>query len=171
MNEELFFLVLAYVFLSALLLLALIYSQINWLMKTGLIVIVVIFWVGSYQGWKQNQGWPTGEELPEKFLLHFAVVEEPDDELDHEGAIYIWLTAIEQAELKEIPRAYQIEYDPATHQKVQEALIEMKNGNLQLGENTSEKIPKEQKSKLKLAGQKYPGLQFVKLPDPALPEK
>jgi hypothetical protein len=57
------------------------------------------------------------------------------------------------------------------HGKLETAIREINNGNLQLGElNPNQAIEKGAKQKNR-AGQKYLGLQFVKLPDPALPEK
>ena len=171
MNEVLLVLTLAYVFFTALLLLALIYSKLFWGLKASLIVLAVGFYGLSYQGWKETQGWPTETVLPEKFLLHSAVIEEPDEAEGSEGSIYMWLTAIGDYRLAEEPRAFRLEYDLATHGKLETALREMNNGNLQLGQINPNPVIEETAKKQKRAGQKYLGLEFVKLPDPALPEK
>ena len=171
MSEQLISLTLAYCFLTALLLIALIFSHFNTLLKTSLLITAIAFYVISYEGWKETQGWPSRTDLPEKFLLHSAVIEEPDEELGQEGQIYLWLTNLEGNELHDYPRAYRIEYDQETHSKVQEALREMQSGNLQLGEIVPAVERKESGKKRFMKGQKYPGLTFVKLPDPALPEK
>ena len=171
MNEVLLSLSFAYVFLASLLLLTLIFSRLAWVLKAGLIVIVLVFYWMSYQGWKESQGWPTYSDLPERFLLHFAVIEEPDEETGLEGNIYIWLSDLKNLELAEQPRAYRLEYSQETHGKVSEALREIQNGSLQLGIiNPQSELPSIESQK-KRSGQKYPGLVFEKLPDPALPEK
>ncbi|MDO6593820.1 hypothetical protein [Neptuniibacter sp. 1_MG-2023] len=171
MNEVLFGLTLAYVFFTALVLLSLIYSRIFWGVKALLIILAIGFYSLSYQGWKETQGWPSKTALPERFLLHYAVVEEPDKEMGSEGRIYMWLTSTVDHQLSEEPRAFQLDYDLGLHGKLETAIREINNGNLQLGElNPNQAIEKGAKQKNR-AGQKYLGLQFVKLPDPALPEK
>ncbi|WP_067864298.1 hypothetical protein [Neptuniibacter marinus] len=171
MNEVLFSLTLAYVFFTALVLLVLIYSRIFWGIKAALIVIAVGFYTVSYQGWKETQGWPAEVVLPEKFLLHYGVIEEPDEAREVEGSIYMWLTALNDYELAAEPRAYRLDYDLDIHGKLESALREVENGNLQLGEINPASINEENDNKQNREGQKYLGLQFVKLPDPALPEK
>ena len=41
-------------------------------------------------------GWPTTDELPDKFLVRWAVVNEPDKKRKTEGAIYIWVTYLSE---------------------------------------------------------------------------
>ena len=106
MNELLLGLTVAYIFLIVLLLLVLIYSRLHPVFKLGLLCLSVGFYIVSYEGWKQAQGWPSLVELPDKFLLHFAVIEEPDEELDTEGRIFIWSTDLYGEEPAAVPRAY-----------------------------------------------------------------
>lgn len=171
MNEVLLSLSFAYVFLVALLLLVLIFSRLGWLIKASLIVVALGFYWLSYQGWKETQGWPTSVELPGRFLLHYAVIEEPDKETGTKGNIYIWLTDLADLNPSEQPRAYRLEYDQGTHGKVAEAIREIQNGNLQIGSVNPDSTLPVISSKKKRAGQQYIGLEFTKLPDPALPEK
>jgi hypothetical protein len=171
MNEVLLSLTLAYVFFTALLLLALVYSRIPWFFKGGLIIIAVGFYGLSYQGWKETQGWSTTTPLPERFLLHYAVIEEPDEAKGINGSIYMWLTSIGNYQLAEAPRAYRVDYDLGLHDKLETALREVHNGNLQLGEISLNAVVQESVKKQNRTGQKYEGLEFVELPDPSLPEK
>lgn len=171
MNEVLLELTLAYVFLTAIILLSLVYSRILWLLKCVLIIVALVFYWLSYQGWKETQGWPSETELPDRFLLHAAVIEEPEEVEGKDGYIYMWLTNIEKHQLASEPRSFKLDYDSGIHGKLEIALREMKNGNLQLGEINSSAELKESAKKQKRAGHKYLGLEFVKLPDPALPEK
>lgn len=171
MNEVLLSLSIAYVFLAALLLLALIHSSINWLLKMVLLIVALGFYWLSYQGWKETQGWPTITELPERFLLHYAVIEEPDEETGTKGAIFVWLSDLKNFKPAQQPRSHQLEYDQKTHAKVEEALREVQNGTLQIGEVKPATELKEGVQNKNRIGLKYPGLEFVELPDPALPEK
>ncbi|WP_415897939.1 hypothetical protein ACMXYX_06165 [Neptuniibacter sp. QD72_48] len=171
MNEELLVLTLAYVLLTALLLLAVISGRLKWPVKAGLVVIALFFYGCSYLGWKQSQGWPSPTALPDKFLFHYAVIEEPDKQANKEGDIYIWLTDLKNDELDEKPRAFRIDYDQATHGAVEEALKKTKSGQPQLGQ-PSKRFTKPSDAKRKDAlGQKSPLINFTQVPDPALPEK
>ncbi|MAY43350.1 MULTISPECIES: hypothetical protein [unclassified Neptuniibacter] len=171
MSEELLGLTLAYVFFTALVLLAVIYGRLAWPLKAGLIVIAVVFYWFSYNGWKETQGWPSQVELPQKFLLHYAVIEEPNEETGEKGKIYIWLTDLLNDELAEKPRAYELPYDQAAHSAVEEALKKTRNGQPQLGQPAPRKAkPSDPKQKNAL-GQKMKELKFSNVPAPALPEK
>lgn len=171
MNEMLLALVLAYLFFTALLLLALIYSRLPVLLKIGLVVVAVGFYWLSYQGWKETQGWPALSTLPDKFLLHAAVVDEPDKDAGIDGVIQIWVSDLRDDQVAVQPRAYQMPYEIGMHGKIQEAERQMNNGNLQIGITNPRMRDSSKGSKKKRAGQKYPNLEFVRLPDPALPEK
>lgn len=170
MNEILLELAIGYVFLTALVLLSLIYSRWRWWLKAGLIVIAFGFYWSSYQGWKESQGWPSVSDLPDKFLLHFTVIEEPDEELGSEGQIFVWLTDLSAHEMAVEPRAYRLPYQKDLHSKLDEAMRESGSGKLQIGEVTPvEEL--QQSEQAALMGHKYPGLKFERLPDSALPEK
>jgi hypothetical protein len=81
MTETQITLLLAYVVFTALLSLALIHGLLHWLIKLGVLVVAAGFYWVSYQGWQQSLGWPSSTALPDKFLLHFAVIEEPERHL------------------------------------------------------------------------------------------
>ncbi|WP_420600523.1 hypothetical protein [Neptuniibacter sp.] len=171
MSEVLLSLSFAYVFLAALLLLTLIFSRLAWVFKVALVIVALGFYWLSYQGWKESQGWPTAADIPDRFLLHYAVIEEPDEELGVKGGIFIWLSDLKNLEIAEEPRAYRLEYTQQTHGKVSEAIREIQNGGLQLGITNPQSDLPAIESKKKRSGEKYIGLEFVKLPDPSLPEK
>lgn len=171
MSEELIGLVLAYVFLIVLLLLAIIMGRLNWPLKTGLITVALLFYWATYHGWKDSQGWPSHSSVPEKFLFHFAVIEEPDSELNIEGEVFLWLTDLAENEMADVPRAYRLPYDQLTHAAIEEAMKQTQSGQPQIGQSTPRmEKPSDPKDKSAL-GQKGPKLTFTKLPDPALPEK
>lgn len=171
MNEELLILTFAYVFLAALLLLAIINGRLKWPVKAVLLVITLGFYVLSYEGWKQSQGWPSPTQVPDKFLFHFAVIEEPNKQEEIEGQIYLWLTDLKNDQLAQEPRAYRLPYDQTTHAAVEEAQQKSRSGQPQLGQ-PERRFTKPTDAKRKNAlGQKSPLLEFTDIPDPALPEK
>ena len=88
-------------------------------------------------------GWPTSEELPEQFFVHWIVIDEPDAKVGDEGNVYIWVRPISETK-KEYnswrdylfsfydgnsqPRAYARSYDRDLHEKAQEAIDMIKSG-------------------------------------------
>jgi len=170
MNETLLLLVLAYVALTALLLLVMISGRVHWGVKLVLLLMSVALYGLSYEGWRQAQGWPTQAEVPDKWLFHFAVVEEPRED-GFPGAIFIWLTDLENNEMGDEPRAYKLPYDQRTHIDIQLAIKEIRHGNIQLGQRTERaEDPVDADEKSAFGSLKYQ-LEFSDLPDPALPEK
>lgn len=171
MNEALLILVLAYVAITALLLLAIITGRLHWGAKLILLLLAFGFYWVSYEGWRQAQGWPTQADIPEKWLFHYAVVEEPRDEDGFSGAIFVWLTDLKNNEMASEPRAYKLPYDQRTHIDIQLAIKEIRHGNIQLGQRTARKEdPTNAEEKRAFGSLKYQ-LEFSDLPDPALPEK
>jgi hypothetical protein len=171
MNETLLALTLAYLFSTALLLLVLISARLPVQGKVALILLALAFDWASYRGWEQSQGWAAAVNLPDKFLLHFAVIEEPDKRKNSDGAIYLWLTDLKGDELAEQPRAYQLPYDQETHARVESAMRRAQAGNPQLGiRRQGDDLPEVKKFRNEL-GDKPFDIDFVAVPDPALPEK
>ena len=153
MNETLLMLVLVYVFFLAVLILVLLTSRINLWLKCGLIIASSIFYFCSYQGWKQSQGWPAAVSLPNKFLLHYAVIEEPDKKTDNQGSIYLWLTDLASDQPAAQPRSYRINYLQETHVQVVKAMKKITGGNIQIGIKLNKnKHVKDQAKKAKSIG-------------------
>ncbi|WP_221800046.1 hypothetical protein [Oceanobacter mangrovi] len=171
MTETALILVIGYVVLAALLVLSLLHSHWNVWAKGLLVVLVSGFYWLSFLGWKDSQGWPSTVAVPDKFLLHFAVIEEPDDQQNTAGAIYLWLTDLANNELAAEPRAYQMPYSQELHAEVESAMRRAKAGNLQLGiRRGGEDLPEVKRFRQQLGDQPME-LEFVPVPDPALPEK
>ncbi|HEX4916822.1 MAG TPA: hypothetical protein VFV43_02875 [Limnobacter sp.] len=171
MNEVLMALTIAYVFLAALLLLVLVYGRIRTSWKLGLILLASAFYWVSFQGWQHAQGWPSAADLPERFLFHFVIVEEPDEREGTAGQFFVWATSLENNRPSDTPRAYVVPYDKGLHVKFDAALRELKNGNLQIGEVGGEQYdPAATRDNTRIADKKV-DLEFTDLPDPQLPEK
>ena len=171
MTEIQTILIIAYVLMTFLLLLVLAYGRAHYTIKLLLILLAVPLYHYSYQGWKQVQGWPSQTSLPEHFLLHASVIDEPDLEQGSKGQIYIWASTLEGSFPASEPRAYVLPYDQQNHSSLEDALRNMRNGNVQLGAKRNKAIVITNEKMLNGVGDENFKLEFSPLPDPALPEK
>ena len=70
-------------------------STVKWYIKTACISIfclfTVIFWstIHSFLGWPANE-----QDMPEKILIHWVIIKEPNKLTEFDGAIYILLESI-----------------------------------------------------------------------------
>lgn len=166
-------LILAYVAVAALLLILSLQTRWPAWVKTGCIVLVSGLYFVTYDSLTGMLGWPTEEALPEKFLLHAAITEEPDKETGSKGIIHLWLTEVDEDESMplELPRAYTLPYDSELHERISESLRRMRQGILQVGESgdpvETDKIPMESAA----YSERLQMIKFYNLPDPELPEK
>ncbi|MBU0654082.1 MAG: hypothetical protein KJ914_03005 [Gammaproteobacteria bacterium] len=172
MTEMLTLLVLAYIFLLAMLVLVITHGRLHWLFKLGLVALAGGFYLISYQGWKQVQGWPSRVELPDKFLLHASVIEEPDQEKGTQGRIFVWASNLQGSKPADEPRAYEIAYEREVHSALEDALRNQRNGNVQIGTKGGNKAARDGAPvSVRQLGEVQDKLKFSNLPDPALPEK
>ncbi len=174
MNEMLTLLVVAYIFLLAMLVLVVTHGRLHWLIKLGLVVFAAGFYWVSYQGWKQSQGWPAQAALPDKFLLHASVIEEPNQEKGTAGRVFIWASNLKGSKPDGEPRAYEIPYDREVHTALEDALRNQRNGNVQIGTKEGNKHAAEGSAPVivrQLGDVVHDKFKFTGLPDPALPEK
>ena len=164
-------LIIAYVLLSALLILTLVYGRLHFVLKLVLVGITAALYLYSYQGWKQVQGWATQTAVPESFLLHASVIEEPDLEEGNKGKIFIWASELEGSFPVSEPRAYVVPYGQELHSSLEEALRNMRNGNVQIGmSSNAEKGSRDDEYQGRI-GNDLKEITFTTLPDPSLPEK
>jgi hypothetical protein len=169
MNESILLLVAANVVVLALLMLVLVFSRLHWILRLLLVLMVSgSYWI-AYQGWDRAQGWPSSNAVPEKFLLHGAVIEEPNKEEGVSGTIFLWLSDLTEHQPAEQPRAYVMPYSKRLHNAAQEAIRHMRNGELQLGTVLPELSAKQVKDGN--AGETPSLIEFTNLPKQALPEK
>lgn len=172
MTEGILLLVLAYVALAALLLTSLIGTRLPLPIKATLSMGAIGLYIASYLGWQSVQGWPAPvAPLPDRFLLHASVIEEPDQSAGTDGMIYIWLSDLVDGRPAAQPRAYRLAYDKPLHAGLEEALRKMRNGNIQLGRVNRFTDRPDRPTDLKRLGQHRNEIKFYDLPDPALPEK
>lgn len=171
MTEIQTILIIAYVLLAALLLLVLVYGRLHFVFKLMLVVMVAALYHFSYQGWKQVQGWPSQTTLPDNFILHASVIDEPDQEKGSKGQIFVWASELKGSFPSSEPRAYVLPYDQEVHSSLEDALRNMRNGVVELGAKKSREAGTKNADFRYGIGDENFILEFTPLPDPALPEK
>lgn len=170
MNESIFILVAVNVLVLALLVLILMFSRLPGVVRLFLVLLVSASYWLAYQGWDRAQGWPSSNAVPEKFLLHGAVIEEPDKERGVSGTIFLWLSDLTDFRPAEQPRAFVLPYTRQLHQSAQEALRQIRNGQLQVGKvvTVDESVQQVENA---IAGEILTNIEFSELPKETLPEK
>lgn len=172
----------AYVVMAAVLLSIALWNRIAWWIKAASIVVTFGFFFVTYLSVRHMLGWPTSEQLPDRFELLWAFVQEPDEATRHPGAIYVWAMKlpgegpIDAAEVytpgaidtrvaaDQMPRAYRLVYERSAHEEVHEAVVNLIQGTRQIGVTTR---------KPKKPGEYAPQSRysFYDRPDPILPPK
>lgn len=110
------------VFVTSVLLLALIFSRLHWFIKAALIVMSLFLGAGSYYAYREARGWPVSMPLPEKFQLISALVNEPSNK--QPGSIIVWLVTPSDPE----PRAVRLPYSKPMHKLVQQSRAKGEKG-------------------------------------------
>jgi len=130
---------LAFILLSAVLCLLLIGSKWAWWQKLALIVIVPGFGLVLWNALGSYKGWPSTDAIPEKSLIYWGLVREPEPKKGDEGAIYIWLmpldgkidiplNPLEYISPGNEPRAYALPYTRRMHEALEAAKAMTREG-------------------------------------------
>lgn len=164
-------LITAYVLIAVLLLSLNLYSNWSWKVKAGAIVITTAFFVISYLSFPPLLGWPTTQGPPERFKLVAVQVEQPDKVTGDEGAIYLWVTQIEDLTAYGQPRAYKLPYSDLLHEAVIKASAKLKKDIPQLGELTEGSMRTDIQDTSRAGVETVNPIEFYDLPDPLFPEK
>ena len=137
---------IGFILIAALVLWFVIGARGNWVSKAAMILLSLYFCLSVGLSVNEFMGWPTDDQLPSKFLLHWAVIKEPDVKSGDEGSIYVWVRPISEPEPKvehkewndyllsfydgeSQPRAYRIPYSRPLHEETQKAINLMLKGN------------------------------------------
>ena len=162
--------VAAYILIGLLLLSINLYSRWAWQVKAAATILTSAFYVITYFSLPPLLGWPTTQSPPAQFLLVSTHVVQPDKETGADGAIYLWLTAIENMHRPAEPRAYRLEYSNTLHEKIIEAETRMEKDIAQIGEF---KRPDDSFNRFEARkrGVKSADIDFYDLPEPLSPEK
>ncbi len=163
---------IAFVLLAVLLLSLNLYSNWSWPVKASAIVLVSLFYLVSYFSFPPLLGWPTkSSNLPERFRLISAHVEEPNKIDGTDGAVYLWITDMTPGNNAKKPRAYSLTFTNSLHKKVVDAKAKLNKKLPQLGEITEDDRPVGEVKDNSQGGQVSVNLEFFDMPDPLFPEK
>ena len=128
-------------------------SQLKWYFKTVCIttfcVFTIIFWttIHTFLGWPANE-----EDMPEKILIHWVIIKEPNKFTKSEGAIYILLESAAEDDVHPLlkffgynknkiePRLYGLTYDRDLHEKLEkEVMPKLRRGQPVVGKLSKER--------------------------------
>ncbi len=165
-------LVAAYILIALLLLSLNLYSRWSWQVKAGAIVVTTVFYIVTYISFAPLLGWPTEQPPPSNFRLIAAHVQQPNKITGDDGAIYLWLSHIDNLTKNSPPRAYKFPYSNNLYEKVVVANAKLNKGVPLLGEveefDRTNMVQVEDNSSM---GQESLNIQFYDLPDPLIPDK
>lgn len=172
---------LSYVAMASLLLSFYFYSTLSKTIKNFTILLVTLFYFFTWYSLEELLGWPSQQDMPEKFRILWIDVQEPQNKDGEEGEIYFWvknLNTLEQPYGK--PRAYAIQWSQENAQKAEEALSKMDDGQI-LNGNISRNILSGDRKKsegdiyeeegLSSTEAGEPSFEFREIDPPALPPK
>jgi len=128
-------------------------SLLKWYFKTacisGFCIFTIIFWssIGSFLGWPASEN-----DIPEKILIHWIIIKEPNKLTKSEGAIYILLESAEEDGAHPLlkffgynknkiePRLYGLAYDRGLHERLEkEVMPRLRKGQPVVGKLSKEK--------------------------------
>lgn len=178
---------LSLVLVATLLLWMIILGRGHWTLKSLAVSVSIYYSVCLFAGVREIMGWPCEAELPERFVIKQAVINEPSKVGSGEGEIVIWLVAIDEkfapaeypaswlllgsAGKPGDPRSIRIPYSKKMHESVQKALEMGREGRgvyMERGQLTEKKAGgKDGTSSLSRDTEFIPHM----LPPPSLPEK
>jgi hypothetical protein len=160
-------LVLSLAALAFVAVLALLWSRWPAWLKGLLVLGVTVFYFFAHDTLHSVWGLPSGDALPERFVLLAAVIEEPS--VKKAGALYVWVNALEDGKPAAMPRAYRLPYAKDLHALLNEGMKKARDGVSQMG-SSELKVGKGGLSWLR-PGSDEQSIKLRDLPKPQLPEK
>src|SRR5262252_7911125 len=181
----------SYLVIAVLLLSLNLASRWHWGLKAAAIAITTTFFGICYFSTAGLIGWPSEARMPEHFQLHWATVVEPDKINGFPGSIYLWVEALDEANMTAgTPRAFRVPYSRELADRIGRAKERIEQGTEQAGTARDIEVPEgEPDEDRRLAGspprrgepgspgdptafiQHMPSIVFEELPPPALPLK
>ena len=132
-------------------------SLLKWYLKAACIsafcIFTVIFWssIHSFLGWAAHEG-----DMPEKMLIHWVIIKEPNKFKGFEGAIYVLAESAEAIEPNKFlrffgykgkriePRLYRISYSRELHEQLEKQVMpRLKKGQPVMGSLSKIKKPSD----------------------------
>ena len=146
MDLNTFGIVSAFIVNAALVLWLIIGCRGNWLLKMAVTGLTLYFSLAIWVSLGDLLGWASQEPPPEKFLVHWILVKEPSQRNDHEEAIYVWLSELNEnhgftkhdtsalfpsftpKRLPGEPRVHRLPYSKEMHEQSQQIMQLLMNG-------------------------------------------
>ena len=122
MNSEVILIITGYILIGFLLLLFNLRTNFHWVLKSTMIVVTAFFYIFTYNSFKNLLGWPSSEELPERFRLVSAQIYEPNAIINSEGEIFLWITNMDDMAGLGQPRSHRLPYNKVIHEKISKHL-------------------------------------------------
>ena len=122
-------------------------SSLRWYIKTACISVFCVFTIIFWSSIHTFLGWPALEDdMPEKVLVHWVVIKEPNKFTKFDGRIYILLESVEETESNTFakffgyikskiePRLHGLSYNRDLHEMLEkEVLPQLKSGRPVVG--------------------------------------
>lgn len=124
-------LILAYAVLLLLTALALLWSRWPGWLKGLLLAAVTVLYFFGHETVHSLLGTPSTAALPERFVMLAAAVEEPTQK--KAGALYLWISPLEEGKPALQPRAYKLPYNRTLHEQINEGIKKGRDGVSQMG--------------------------------------
>ena len=127
-------------------------SSVRWYVKTACIttfcLFTIVFWgtIHTFLGGPANE-----EDMPEKVLLHWVVIKEPNKFTEFDGAIYVLLESAEEMKASKIskffgynkdslqPRLFQLKYSRKLHEQLHKLKSRLSKGQPVMGKLSKDK--------------------------------
>src|SRR6516164_6506158 len=181
----------SYLVIAVLLLSLNLASRWHWTVKAAAIAATTGFFAVSYVSIGGLIGWPSEARMPGHFQLHWATVVEPDKLNGLPGSIYLWVEALDEANMPAgMPRAFRVPYSRELADRIGRAKERIEQGKDQAGTARDLDVPEVPPDQdRRLAGtpprqdepgspgdptafiQHMPTIEFQDMPPPALPPK
>lgn len=116
----------------------------KWWIKAPVTIVSIYLSLGIWYSMNGLLGWPTEQNVPDKFQAFWIVVETPEDDVPKSGAIYVWaksLTPEDESNFGDVPkwvdkflipfhnkysknepRLYKLSYSEELHQQANEII-------------------------------------------------
>jgi len=157
-------LIIAYIVVAGLLMSLNIFSTWNWLVKSAMNILVVLFFFVTYLSWPGILGWPAERDLPQQFYLYAVNVDEP-------RWIYLWGSDIESGLEKTVPRSYVLPYSSQLHDSVNKAASKLRKGLPVIGQISAKPGMNTELSSLEQVQTADTEIIFIDAPQGLMPEK
>ena len=127
-------------------------SLLKWYIKTACISVFCIFTIIFWTSIHTFLGWPALEgNVPEKVLIHWVIIKEPNKYTKYDGRIYVLLESVGEPKSNFLarffgyrkervePRLHGLKYNRALHENLKKGVMpKLKRGQPVMGELTKE---------------------------------